>query len=315
MPSWGVRKSNPSRVFPSRIKVKNCFASFFASMPAVKYSQEFTISIVVGKDVVPRIGLHQMESLRADLINAIKRSKDPKVRFIYCSNESYSISFAPLTSGNWHVLVLILVEDNSRRDGVLLQPGNDRSRWQSEQLGGRSRLGSGSCRKPFISLSSPASKFTFKFSPTLSNYRLWCFPLVVIKLHAAGFLAKSNILKIVFFNLKNRVCLQVSEADREAAREDVTHPTDSSIALTVHQPLYPPGKILHVVRHHPTKGEWVCICIFTLAIYFIESLSLYADLDFVILCCYQKALMIWSLFKLLILNCWKLLLKLTLYII
>jgi sn1-specific diacylglycerol lipase len=53
-------------------------------MPAVKYSQEFTISIVVGKDVVPRIGLHQMESLRADLINAIKRSKDPKVRFIYC---------------------------------------------------------------------------------------------------------------------------------------------------------------------------------------------------------------------------------------
>ena len=51
------------------------------------------------------------------------------------------------------------------------------------------------------------------------------------------------------------VCLQVSEADREAAREDVTHPTDSSIALTVHQPLYPPGKILHVVRHHPTKGE------------------------------------------------------------
>lgn len=51
-------------------------------MPAVQYSQEFTISIVVGKDVVPRIGLHQMESLRADLINAIKRSKDPKVRIV-----------------------------------------------------------------------------------------------------------------------------------------------------------------------------------------------------------------------------------------
>lgn len=50
------------------------------SMPAQQYSQEFITSVVVGKDVVPRIGLRQMESLRADLINAIKRSVDPKVR-------------------------------------------------------------------------------------------------------------------------------------------------------------------------------------------------------------------------------------------
>lgn len=49
-------------------------------MPAVDYTKSFTISVVVGKDVVPRIGLHQMEALRADLINAIKRSVDPKVR-------------------------------------------------------------------------------------------------------------------------------------------------------------------------------------------------------------------------------------------
>lgn len=49
------------------------------SMPAVQYTKSFITSVVLGKDVVPRIGLHQMESLRADLINAIKRSKDPKV--------------------------------------------------------------------------------------------------------------------------------------------------------------------------------------------------------------------------------------------
>lgn len=49
------------------------------SMPAVEYSKSFITSVVVGKDVVPRIGLHQMEALRADLINAIKRSVDPKV--------------------------------------------------------------------------------------------------------------------------------------------------------------------------------------------------------------------------------------------
>lgn len=51
-------------------------------MPAVEYSKQFITSVVVGKDVVPRIGLHQMESLRADLINAIKRSKDPKVSLV-----------------------------------------------------------------------------------------------------------------------------------------------------------------------------------------------------------------------------------------
>nr|XP_015836274.1 PREDICTED: sn1-specific diacylglycerol lipase alpha [Tribolium castaneum] len=33
------------------------------------------------------------------------------------------------------------------------------------------------------------------------------------------------------------------------------HPSDSTIALTSHQPLYPPGRIIHVVRHHPTRGE------------------------------------------------------------
>lgn len=56
------------------------------SMPAQQYTQEFITSVVVGKDVVPRIGLRQMESLRADLINAIKRSVDPKV---ITKNNSY----------------------------------------------------------------------------------------------------------------------------------------------------------------------------------------------------------------------------------
>lgn len=49
------------------------------SLPAAEHSKGFVTSVVVGKDVVPRIGLHQMESLRADLMHAIKRSKDPKV--------------------------------------------------------------------------------------------------------------------------------------------------------------------------------------------------------------------------------------------
>lgn len=54
-------------------------------MPAVEYSKSFITSVVVGKDVIPRIGLHQMEALRADLINAIKQSIDPKWKTITCS--------------------------------------------------------------------------------------------------------------------------------------------------------------------------------------------------------------------------------------
>ena len=33
------------------------------------------------------------------------------------------------------------------------------------------------------------------------------------------------------------------------------HPWDSSINLSVHQPLFPPGKIIHLVRHYPKKDK------------------------------------------------------------
>jgi len=31
------------------------------------------------------------------------------------------------------------------------------------------------------------------------------------------------------------------------------HPMDCSVNLSVHQPLYPPGRIIHIVRHHPKQ--------------------------------------------------------------
>lgn len=55
-------------------------------MPAAEYTRAFITSVVVGKDVVPRIGLHQMEAMRADLINAIQRSRDPKVNIMLCTS-------------------------------------------------------------------------------------------------------------------------------------------------------------------------------------------------------------------------------------
>ncbi|XP_059484399.1 diacylglycerol lipase-alpha-like [Neocloeon triangulifer] len=109
------------------------------SLTAAQYSKEFTISVVVGKDLVPRIGLRQMESLRADLIKAIKFSSDPKWR-------------------------------------------------------------------------------------TLTGGMAFC-------------------------------CAPRPQEDEEASLDpeavimsETAHPTDSSIVLTLHQPLYLPGKIIHVVR-------------------------------------------------------------------
>ncbi|XP_076382439.1 inactivation no afterpotential E isoform X3 [Megalopta genalis] len=127
------------------------------SMPAQQYTQEFITSVVVGKDVVPRIGLRQMESLRADLINAIKRSVDPKWKTIACSVMCCGCGSTPTSAAN---------------------------------------------------------------------------------LEAGG-------------------CISEYQRDKDLARSETVVPSDSSIALTLHRPLYPPGRIIHVVRHHPNKGEQV----------------------------------------------------------
>ena len=52
------------------------------SYELVEYSKSFITSVVLGKDIVPRLGLRQMESLRYDLIHAIKESADPKYKII-----------------------------------------------------------------------------------------------------------------------------------------------------------------------------------------------------------------------------------------
>ena len=50
------------------------------SLPAAEFTKQFVTSVVVGKDVVPRLGLHQLETLRTSLMTAIKKSTNPKVR-------------------------------------------------------------------------------------------------------------------------------------------------------------------------------------------------------------------------------------------
>ncbi|XP_037938608.1 diacylglycerol lipase-alpha isoform X2 [Teleopsis dalmanni] len=125
------------------------------SMPAVEYSKSFITSVVLGKDLVPRIGLYQMEALRADLINAIQRSIDPKWKTISC---------------------VICCGCGPEPTSVVEMSGKDTH---------------------------------------INQY----------------------------------------QEQRDSARSTSAHPTDSSIALTLHQPLYPPGRIIHIVRHHPKPNE------------------------------------------------------------
>ena len=53
---------------------------FVASEEAMMASRSFMTSVVVGKDSVPRIGLNQLETLRLQLMEEIKNSKQSKVK-------------------------------------------------------------------------------------------------------------------------------------------------------------------------------------------------------------------------------------------
>ena len=47
-----------------------------------------------------------------------------------------------------------------------------------------------------------------------------------------------------------------TEAEVEAGSADLKiHPWDSTVNLSVHQPLYPPGRVIHIVRHYPRTAD------------------------------------------------------------
>ncbi|GFN93684.1 Sn1-specific diacylglycerol lipase alpha [Plakobranchus ocellatus] len=52
------------------------------TLPCVEETKSYITSVVVGKDCVPRIGLPQLEMLRADILNHIKKTTDAKWKII-----------------------------------------------------------------------------------------------------------------------------------------------------------------------------------------------------------------------------------------
>ncbi|XP_064019378.1 diacylglycerol lipase-alpha [Pogoniulus pusillus] len=116
------------------------------SEDAMEYSKEFVTAVVLGKDLVPRIGLSQLEGFRRQLLDVLQRSNKPKWRIIVGATKCIPKSELPEET-----------EENS-----------------------------------------------------VSSNRLW------------------------------------------------THPSDLTIALSASTPLYPPGRIIHVVHNHP--AEQCCCC-------------------------------------------------------
>uniref|UniRef100_A0A3B4YNH2 Diacylglycerol lipase-alpha n=1 Tax=Seriola lalandi dorsalis TaxID=1841481 RepID=A0A3B4YNH2_SERLL len=116
------------------------------SEDAMEYSKEFVTSVVLGKDLVPRLGLSQLEGFRRHLLEVLQKSNKPKWRIIAGGTKCIPKSELPL-------------EDEDPQSQPAAPPSS----------------------------------------------RLWL------------------------------------------------HPSDLSIALSASTPLYPPGRIIHVVHNHPPE--------------------------------------------------------------
>lgn len=156
---------------------------YLNSLPAAEFTKEFVTSVVVGKDVVPRLGLHQLETLRTSLMTAIKKSTDPKVtrRSI---PKIHRMQFA-FDLVQWKIL------------------------GASMMCCGRQKVLSALPNSPVVSIEE------------------------------AGAAGSTN----------NSAC---SKDVPSAPMKKM--PSETNISLSTHQPLYPPGRIIHIVRQHPKSA-------------------------------------------------------------
>ncbi|XP_029111942.1 sn1-specific diacylglycerol lipase alpha isoform X1 [Scleropages formosus] len=69
------------------------------SEDAMEYSKEFVTSVVLGKDLVPRIGLSQLEGFRRHLLEVLHKSDKPKWRVIMGGTKCIPKSELPLDDG------------------------------------------------------------------------------------------------------------------------------------------------------------------------------------------------------------------------
>uniref|UniRef100_A0A8C6P730 Diacylglycerol lipase-alpha n=1 Tax=Nothobranchius furzeri TaxID=105023 RepID=A0A8C6P730_NOTFU len=74
------------------------------SEDAMEYSKEFVTAVVLGKDLVPRLGLSQLEGFRRHLLEVLQKSNKPKVAGNICRSRQLppaaACGFTPVTSAS-----------------------------------------------------------------------------------------------------------------------------------------------------------------------------------------------------------------------
>ena len=92
------------------------------SRPVIEYSRNFITSVILGKDVVPRLGLHSVQVLTRDLLAAISSSTRPKWKIIgySCCLSSSSSSSSFLTEKERRKRRKVLTTATTRRPEMCL---------------------------------------------------------------------------------------------------------------------------------------------------------------------------------------------------
>ena len=110
-------------------------------------------------------------------------------------------------------------------------------------------------------IKEPLLSLTNHPPPPPCHPRMGLYQMESLRQDVLNLIKKSNVPKWQIIGTMMCCLLPTREdQDEEAALQTCqplrnnrrfTHPMDSRVGLTTHTPLFPPGKIIHVVRSHP----------------------------------------------------------------
>ena len=203
------------------------------SLKAAEYSRDFVVSVVHGKDCVPRLGLHQMEKMRYDLIMAIKQCNLPKWSII-------TQSCCWLRSAKDSDISLQSFIEKFQMDHDYGDDDDDGGCDDDDEI--PAQRTDDDCHQD-INVSSSSN---IKISVDRSE----CTPSDDHKSGSVG-----QKLETSTSSTRNSPRKGSKKVLTTSKKHHLSvHPNDDSISLTVHSPLYPPGSVIHLVRSHPNDG-------------------------------------------------------------
>ncbi|KAK2100363.1 hypothetical protein P7K49_021711 [Saguinus oedipus] len=214
------------------------------SEDAMEYSKEFVTAVVLGKDLVPRAGICLA------VCSSPRTSHSPNQAWLMALSRSLLRIGLSQLEGFRRQLLDVLQRSTKPKVGVGVQwPGTPRQAGAQEEE--RVHWVVTPPRPLPPALGGPSAHSLSQ--PCLDRSQLWC-----PRLYAGRALSQWRII------VGATKCIPKSELPEEvevttlASTRLWTHPSDLTIALSASTPLYPPGRIIHVVHSHP--AEQCCCC-------------------------------------------------------